>query len=135
MVIRTQSVPVWQQPTVKRSVTVTPAPVEKKPVRRSVVLERGFDANLRNARLVITQPNRKGEPVSTGYDLHKVDSDWGEAYLLQKDGGEQYHVLIDNESNPNEVQHICDCADFTFRQRFCKHIKVCQVLREQGKII
>jgi len=136
MVVHSWQQPTWQRPKIEKPpvtetppTPATPATSEKKPVQRSVRLERGFDRQLRNARFIITQPNRKGEAVVTGYDLHKVASDWGEAYLLQKDDGEQYHVLIE------EGNHICDCADALFRGRWCKHIRACIALREQNKII
>ena len=90
---------------------------------RTVRLERPFGPDGR-AALVITQ---RGE--ATAYHLDRLESDWGEAFALDK-GGATYHVMIGGEA-PG-----CDCPDGTFRGhlRPCKHYAALAALKKQGRI-
>ena len=71
--------------------------------------------------------------VTTNYWVDPIPHEWGmAAFSLEKAvngvDNDTYHVLLDNEFS------TCTCADFTYRQRACKHVLACQALRQAGKL-
>jgi hypothetical protein len=106
----------------KRSQSTKPA--------RFLRLIQPFDQDGKNAELSITI--KKGNRTDIfRYWLDRIPSDWGMAFLVEKQGdgsreNEEYHVLLDGENG-----HSCECKGF-LRWDHCKHVEGLLALRAQG---
>lgn len=80
----------------------------------------------------ITQPRGQRRETSR-YWIDAIPSDWGRAFLVEKQGdgsqpNEEYHVLIENAQDGS-----CECLGF-LRWGHCKHLAAVRKLLELGQL-
>ena len=116
--------------------TATPTPSQcKEPVSRLVRLVKPFDVDGKNAEMIVTITRGNRKPESFEYWIDRMDSDFGEAFLVEKVGdgsqpNEEYHVLLDGQDSS------CTCPGFVFAKgkdgRRCKHLDGLTVLKSRN---
>lgn len=116
-------------PSDSRAPFKTKAPRQRS--QRNIRLIQPFDAEGKNAEVCITV-TRGGKAEEFFYWIDKIPSDWGMAFLVEKqgDGSEEnpeYHVLLDSGGSS------CDCKGFS-RWDHCKHVEGILALKAAGRI-